>query len=70
MTHVDKPSMFEAISYKLWVEKAPFLSDMKYGLGIIDRWSTPGVQEKYTMWEKQTLVQNCTLECQQTIKKL
>ncbi len=52
MTCVDKLSLFEMIPHKLWIEKAPFLSDMKYWLGIIDPRNTLEMQGKSSFWEQ------------------
>ncbi len=63
MTCVDKLSLFEMIPHKLWIEKAPFLSDMKYWLGIIDPRNTLEMQGKSSFWEQ--LNRNCYSESQQ-----
>lgn len=52
MTRVDQLSLFETIPHKVWIERAPFLSDMKYWLGIIDRRNTLEMQRKSSFCEQ------------------
>lgn len=58
MTCVDKLGLSEMIPHKLWIEKAPFLSDMKYWLGIIDPCNTLEMQGKSSFWEQLNMILN------------